>query len=176
MAIDPSYYRDIIMDNYSYPHNKGLKENDGYEQRHMASDSCIDDITVQAKFKDGKIEDVRFDGHACTISTASTSILTDLMDGKTITEAKDIIDNYYHMLHGENFDPDALNEAIVFEGVSKQPNRIGCATIGWRAVEEMIEEQEKNAKDGEIVHTTQAACDCPTCQADHSEKEVKANG
>ncbi len=80
------------------------------------------------------------------------------------------------MLHGENFDPDALNEAIVFEGVSKQPNRIGCATIGWRAVEEMIEEQEKNAKDGEIVHTTQAACDCPTCQADHSEKEVKANG
>lgn len=79
MPIDPMLMREIIMDNYQYPHNKHLSEDPSYCSRHMASDSCIDDITVQAKFKDGKIEDVRFDGQACTISTASTSILTDLV-------------------------------------------------------------------------------------------------
>ncbi len=142
MPIDPSYFRDIIMDNYSYPHNKELTEDESYRSRHMASDSCIDDITVQAKFKDGKVEDIRFDGKACTISTASTSILSELLRGKTIEEAQNIIDNYNHMIHGEPFDEDVLEEAVVFEGVAKQPNRIGCATIGWRAVQEMIDDEE----------------------------------
>lgn len=146
MAIDPSYYRDIIMDNYSYPRNKDLKDDKDYHSRHMASDSCIDDITVQARFKDGKVEDVRFDGQACTISTASTSILTELVEGKTLEEAKNIIENYFHMIHGEDFDSGLLDAAIVFEGVAKQPNRIGCATIGWRALNEMIGEEEAKEK------------------------------
>lgn len=148
MAIDPSYYRDIIMDNYSYPRHKDLKNSAGYESRHMASDSCIDDITVQAKFRDGKVEDVRFDGEACTISTASTSILTELVEGKTLEEARTIIDNYFHMVHGEPYDPELLEAAVVFEGVAKQPNRIGCATIGWRAMREMLDEEQQKEKNG----------------------------
>ncbi len=150
MPVDPQYFREIIMDNYSYPRHKDLKEDPAYDHRHMASDSCIDDITVQARFKDGKIEDVRFDGEACTISTASTSILTELVEGKTLEEAQKIIDNYFRMIHGEPFDEDLLGEAIAFEGVAKQPNRIGCATIGWRALDEMLhaeEQKEKAAKE-----------------------------
>lgn len=143
MAIDPAYLREIIMDNYQYPHNKELTEDPGYLSRHMASDSCIDDITVQAKFKDGKVEDVRFDGQACTISTASTSILTELVKGKTLKEAKEIIDNYFAMIDQKDYDPDLLEEAIAFEGVGQQANRIKCATIGWKALDEMIEEEEK---------------------------------
>ncbi|MBF0579332.1 SUF system NifU family Fe-S cluster assembly protein [Erysipelotrichaceae bacterium RD49] len=143
MPIDPSYYREIIMDNYSYPRHKHLSDDKDYDHRHMASDSCIDDITVQAKIKDGKIQDVRFDGQACTISTASTSILTHLLEGKTIEEAENIMNNYNKMIHGQPYDADVLEDAVVFEGVAKQPNRIGCATIGWRAMEEMIDEYEK---------------------------------
>ncbi len=143
MPIDPQYYREIIMDNYSYPRHKDLKDGKEYSSRHMASDSCIDDITVQAKIKDGKVEDVRFDGQACTISTASTSILTEMVEGKSVEEAKKIIDNYFKMIHGEPYDKDLIDQAIVFEGVSKQPNRIGCATIGWRALDEMLDEDEK---------------------------------
>lgn len=143
MPIDPSYYREIIMDNYSYPRHKHLSDDKDYDHRHMASDSCIDDITVQAKIKDGKIQDVRFDGQACTISTASTSILTHLLEGKTIEEAENIINNYNKMIHGQPYDADVLEDAVVFEGVAKQPNRIGCATIGWRAMEEMIDDYEK---------------------------------
>lgn len=142
MAIDPSYYREIIMDNYTYPRHKELSKEEGYVSRHMASDSCIDDITVQARFKDGKVDDVRFDGQACTVSTASTSLLTELVEGKTLEEAEKIIENYFAMIDGREYDPELLEGAVAFEGVAKQPNRIGCATIGWRALDEMIKAEE----------------------------------
>ena len=93
--IDPMLMRQIIMDHYDYPRNKELTDNKGYMSRHMASDSCIDDITVQTKISDGKIDDIRFDGVACTISTASTSIMSELLKGKTTQEAKEIMDNYF---------------------------------------------------------------------------------
>lgn len=147
MAIDPVYSREIIMDNYSYPRHKELSQDADYSQRHMASDSCIDDITVQAKIKDGKIEDVRFDGQACAISTASTSILTELLEGKTVDEADQIIDNYFAMVDGRDYDPELLQEAAAFEGVSKQPNRINCATIGWKAMRDMIAEERAKAEE-----------------------------
>lgn len=142
MAIDPQYYRDIILDNYTYPNNKELSDAPGYHSKHMASDSCIDDITVQARFEDGKIADIRFDGKACAISTASTSILSELLKGKTIEEAEEIIKNYNNMVHGRDYDPEILGEAVAFGGVAKQPNRIGCATIGLNAIQDLISEQE----------------------------------
>lgn len=142
--IDPNLLRDIIMDHYSYPRNKELVDNQEYSSRHMASDSCIDDITVQSLIKDGKIEDVRFDGVACTISTASTSIMTELVKGKTLDEAKEIIDNYFAMVDQKEYDEDLLEEAVAFQNVGKQANRIKCATIGWKAMDEMIEEEKGN--------------------------------
>ena len=92
--IDPMLMRQIIMDHYDYPRNKELTKDNGYMSRHMASDSCIDDITVQTKISDGKIDDIRFDGVACTISTASTSIMSELLKGKTTQEAKEIIEQF----------------------------------------------------------------------------------
>lgn len=100
--IDPMLMRQIIMDHYDYPRNKELTKDNGYMSRHMASDSCIDDITVQTKISDGKIDDIRFDGVACTISTASTSIMSELLKGKTTQEAKEIIDNYFKMIDQKN--------------------------------------------------------------------------
>ena len=142
---DPMVLREIIMDHYKYPHNHSLTEEGDYHHVHMASESCIDDITVQSKIdSDGKIEDIRFDGVACTISTSSTSIMSELLKGKTIEEAKQIINNYFAMVQEQDYDPEMLEEAIAFKNVSKQANRIKCATIGWKAMEEMIEEWEKN--------------------------------
>ena len=108
----------------------------------MASDSCIDDITVQSKIKDGVIQDIRFDGIACTISTASTSMMTDLLKGKSVKEAEKIIANYFAMIENKQYDPDVLEEAVAMKNVYKQANRIKCATIGWKAMQEMIEESE----------------------------------
>ena len=139
---DPDFIRALIMDHYQYPHNHSLTQDSGYLSKHMASDSCIDDITVQMKVEDGVIKDLRFDGVACTISTASTSMMSDLVIGKNIAEAKDIINEYMNMIENKEYDPDKLNEAVAFKNVYKQANRIHCATIGWDALKQMIDESE----------------------------------
>ena len=139
---DPMILREILLDHYEYPHNHKLTDNPAFRVAHMASDSCIDDIRVQAKITDGIIEDVRFDGRACTISTASTSMMTDLVKGKSIADARVIMDNYFAMIDGKEYDEDLLEEAVALQGVSKQANRIRCATIGWRGLKQLIEESE----------------------------------
>lgn len=139
---DPMVLRQILMDHYNYPRNHELTHDETYMSRHMASDSCIDDIVVETMIQEGKILDVRFDGVACTIATAATSIMSELLKGKTIPEAKKIIDNYHGMIDGKEYDEELLEEAIALQGVGKQANRIKCATIGWKAMEEMIAESE----------------------------------
>ena len=138
--MDDSYKRIILMDHYSHARNRGLLEDPKYRLVHNASDSCIDDIKVQMSFDGDKIEDVRFDGIGCTISTASTSIISNLIKGKSREEALHIIDNYYRMLKEEDFDEDLLEEANAFDTLYKQPNRIKCGTIGIRAMEQLIRE------------------------------------
>lgn len=145
MEIDAQLMREIIMDHYEYPRNHSLVEDFNYISKHMDSDSCIDDITVQADVEDGKIKDIRFDGVACTISTASTSIMTELVQGKSLDEAKQIIDNYFAMINEKDYDADLLEEAIAFKNVGKQANRINCATIGWKALKQIIDESEAKA-------------------------------
>ena len=132
---NPDILRSMIMDHYQYPRNHVLVENDPkYNSKHMASDSCIDDITVQSDIENGVIKDIRFNGVACTISTASTSVMTELLKGKTVEEAKKIIENYFAMVDGKEYDPELLDEAVIMMGVYKQPNRIKCSTTGWHAL------------------------------------------
>lgn len=141
---DPLFLREIIMDHYQNPRNKHLFEHDEhYLEKHMNTDSCIDDIKVQAKIENGVIKEVVWDGTACVISTSSTSIMTQLLKGKTIAEARQLIDTYNKMINLEDFDVDSMQEAIAFSQVGKQANRIGCATIGWRAISELIIESEQ---------------------------------
>ena len=139
MLKDPTILRELIMDHYQYPRNHGLVDDSSYASCHMASDSCIDDITVQSKIVDGVIKDIRFDGVACMICTASTSMMSELLKGKTIDEAKKIMDNYFNMMEEKPYDEDMLEEAIAMCNVHKQANRIKCATIGWKAMKKMME-------------------------------------
>ena len=139
---DPMVLREIIMD-----HNHKLTNLENYLKVHMNSASCIDDIHLEALIEDGVIKEINFDGVACTISTSSTSIMTDLVKGKTVPEAKVIIENYLAMIDGREYDEELLQEAIALQGVSKQANRIKCATIGWHGLEKIIEENEKNERE-----------------------------
>ncbi|MBQ6653906.1 MAG: SUF system NifU family Fe-S cluster assembly protein [Erysipelotrichaceae bacterium] len=140
---DPIILREIIMDHYEYPRNHSLVEDGKYHKIHMASESCIDDIHVQADIEDGIVKDVRFDGVACTISTASTSIMTQLVKGKTVEEARVIIENYFNMIDGQPYDEELLDEAVCMKNVGKQANRIKCATIGWNGLKQLLEEGEE---------------------------------
>lgn len=135
--------REIMMDHYSNPNNKQKVEDAEYRSIHNASESCIDDITVYMLAKDGVIQDVKFDGVGCTICTASTDIMCDLVTGKSLKDAKEIIDEYYKMIDEKPFDEDRLEEANAFDTLYQQANRIKCGTIGIHAIEDLIKEYEK---------------------------------
>ena len=130
--------RAIIMDHSSNPLHKHQPEGEGFEKVHMHSDNCIDNLDIYLKVENGKVVSACFDGVACTISTASTDIMCELLIGKTIEDALYTIEQYNHMIHEEPFDEDALDEAIAFINTSKQAARIRCATIGWVAAENIL--------------------------------------
>lgn len=139
---NPELIREVIMDHYEYPRNKGLKQDSTYISTNLDSESCIDNIDLQVKIENGKIKDICFDGVACTISTASTSIMSELLKNKDINEAKIIIDNYLAMLHGEDYDEELLEEANAFVNTSKQANRIKCATLSWNGLKKILDENK----------------------------------
>ena len=143
---NPLILREIIMDHYENPRNHGIKDDPAYIKTIMNSETCIDNIDVEAKFNGDVIDDVRFDGEACAISTASTSIMTELVKGKTTEEARDLMKYYMNMIFEKDYDEDKLEEAIAFKNTHKQANRIKCATIGWNALEKLLEEHEKEGK------------------------------
>ena len=138
--MDENFKREILLDHYQRARNRGLTKSKNYLSLHNASDSCIDDITVEIHVDNDIIDDVRFDGVGCTISTASTSIISDLIKGKKREEAIKIINEYFNMLDEKPFDSDLLEEANAFDTLYKQPNRIKCGTIGVKAMKKLIEE------------------------------------
>ena len=138
MLKNPQFQRQVIMDHYENPRNK--KVHDTYVHKRMDSASCIDDITVYANVKDDIIVDISFEGVGCTISMASVSIMTELVKGKPLAEVKDIIENYFKMINLESYDEEILREAIVFQNVGRQANRIKCATLGWQSLVWIINE------------------------------------
>ena len=87
-------------------------------------------------------EDIRFDGTACAIGTSSTTIMTQLVKGKTIAEAKKIEEEYYKMLDGKPYNDEILKEAVAFQNVYKQPNRVHCASIGWHGLDRLLKGEE----------------------------------
>ena len=133
--------RSIIMGHYSNPQNKHTPSKEGYEKMHMHSENCIDDINVYLLIENDVVIDACFDGVACTISTASTDIMCDLLKGKNIADARNIIKQYDNMIHEQPFDDEVLEEAIVFINTSKQAARIRCATIGWNAADKILKDK-----------------------------------
>lgn len=140
---DPQLLREIIMDHYQHPRNRGLVDDESYKKINMNSETCIDNLDIQVKFNGDKIVDVRYDGEACAICTSSTSIMSELVIGKTLEEAKEIIDNYMNMIYEREYDEDLLEEAIAFKNTYKQANRIKCATLSWNGLVELIKESEE---------------------------------
>ena len=135
---NPQILREIIMDHYEHPRNRGLVDDDTYKKVNMNSDTCIDNLDIQLKMNGNVIEDIRYDGEACAICTSSTSIMSELLIGKTKEEALQIVDNYMNMIYEKDYDEDLLEEAIAFKNTYKQANRIKCATLGWTGFLEII--------------------------------------
>lgn len=134
--------KSIILEHYSNPINKGLIKDDGYVKINMNSSSCIDNLDFMVKVEDGIIKDARFDGEACAISTAASSIMMEMIIGKKVEEADLIIHNYEAMINEESYDKELLGEACAFDQVYKQANRKKCALLPFEGLK-MILQQEK---------------------------------
>lgn len=136
-------YQSLILDHGQNPRNKrtmdcdhggSCKCTDGYNPL------CGDKLTLFVKADNGVLEDLSFDGHGCAIFTASSSMLTEVLKGRTVEEIREIADNYLQMLTEEDAvpDPDGLGKLAVFGGVKDFPARVKCATLPWRALEAIL--------------------------------------
>ncbi|MGI6787519.1 MAG: Fe-S cluster assembly sulfur transfer protein SufU [Acholeplasmataceae bacterium] len=140
-------YRDIIMEHYKNPRNKGLLENDKYKKVNLLNPSCGDEVTIQVLIEEDQIKDIRHDGHGCSICCSSASVLSETLINKSTTEGLKIINEYMLMLTGKEYDKNILKgEAIAYIGVSKFPARIRCASIAWKAMEEALLEAKNDGK------------------------------
>jgi nitrogen fixation NifU-like protein len=141
---DPMVMRQVIMDHYEHPRNRHVLEGKDVLVKHLHSSGCIDDIHLYVKVENNKVIEVSFEGVACTISTASTSMLTEIIVNKTIEEALIIIKNYENMLYSLPYEEAILREAIVLKNTSKQASRIKCALIGWQGAQHIFMEDIKH--------------------------------
>ena len=144
--MDESLRREIILENYQNPDNKGLIDDAGYLKVNTNSESCIDNLDFMMKIEDGIVRDIRFDGEACAISTSASSIMTKILIGKTIDEVKNILINYKNMIEEKDYDRDILGELYVYDQICKQPNRKNCALLPMVSVEKMLRELENEKR------------------------------
>lgn len=137
-------YNELIMEHSMNSYNKKKLENADYcEIGH--NPNCGDEITLELKVNGDVIEDMAFSGHGCAISQASTSIMIDTLKGKTVEEAKQIIDTFIGMIKREITDEaelKKLDEAIALRNVSNMPARVKCALLAWHTLEDMIEKKQ----------------------------------
>jgi len=135
-------YREVIMEHYKSPRNKGLADLPLSHIKHIKNPSCGDDITIQTLVEDGVVKECRHDGSGCSICCASASVLTETMIGKTEQEAANIAQHYLKMVSNQPYDENVdLEEAEVFIGVRMFPARVKCASISWKAFLETLNQK-----------------------------------
>ncbi|HEY7043039.1 MAG TPA: SUF system NifU family Fe-S cluster assembly protein [Nocardioidaceae bacterium] len=130
-----SLYQEIILDHYKAPHHEGLREPYDAEVHHV-NPTCGDEVTLRVRIADGIVEDVSYEAEGCSISQASTSVLTDLLIGQKVDDAMRTHETFVELMQGRGQvepDEDVLEDGIAFAGVAKFPARIKCALLGWMA-------------------------------------------
>jgi nitrogen fixation NifU-like protein len=133
-ALD-ALYQEIILDHYKHPHHKGLRDPFEAEVHHV-NPTCGDEVTLRVHLADGRVDDVSYDSVGCSISQASTSVMTDLVIGKPVDEAMAIHQEFLALMQGKGAvepDEDVLEDGIAFAGVAKFPARVKCALLSWMA-------------------------------------------
>lgn len=135
MNID-ELYQTIILDHYREKHHSGLREPYEVEVHHV-NPSCGDELTLRVHLDGATISDISYDAQGCSISQASTSVMTDLLIGGPTSRALDLHDRFLEMMQSQGrIEPDeeVFEDAIAFAGVSKFPARVKCALLGWSAL------------------------------------------
>lgn len=138
-----SLYMAVVADHSKNPHHQGKLED--AEQTSLNNPTCGDVINLSVKFDaEDRLEDIVFLNSGCTISTASASMMTDAVLGKTKQEILELATIFSEMVQGQKDERQVqLGDAAFLSGVAKFPQRIKCATLAWNALKKTIENQEK---------------------------------
>ena len=126
---------EIIMDHYNHPHGRGLRAPYDAES-FQVNPTCGDEVTLRVKVSGDTVEDVSYEGQGCSISQASTSVLTDLVVGGSVAKALSTMDAFIELMQGRGQvepDEDVLGDGVAFAGVARYPARVKCALLPWMA-------------------------------------------
>lgn len=141
-----SLYQELILQHYRSPRNRGELD-DADVRIALNNPVCGDELTLELRVRDGRIEAARFHGQGCSISQASASMMTGAIEGRTLGEADAVAERFLAMMHGdaEAARDRALGDLRALAGVAKFPVRIKCALLAWDALEHA--EKELRADD-----------------------------
>ena len=140
MAFD-DLYQEIILDHYRHPRNAADLSEVSDEHVHE-NPTCGDSVKLNVNVKDGKVESVQFDGSGCAISMASASMMTELIIGKSVEEAKSLIERFTQIMRGDEdaAELEEYGDLAALSGVIQYPLRIKCATLAWHALDSLIDD------------------------------------
>jgi nitrogen fixation NifU-like protein len=133
-------YQEIILDHYRSKHHSGLREPYDAEVRHV-NPTCGDEVRLRVHLDGETVTDVSYEAMGCSISQASTSVMTDLVIGNEVAYGLDLYEEFLTMMQGKGqIEPneERLEDGIAFAGVAKFPARVKCALIGWSAFRDAI--------------------------------------
>ena len=137
-------YQEVILDHSKKPRNRRRPET-VYRKAEGHNPLCGDRVTVYVSVEDGEIRDVSFEGSGCAISTASASMMTEILKGKSVEQARAIFERFHDLVMGRGDRPrdDELGKLAVFAGVRDFPIRVKCATLPWHTVRAALDTEDE---------------------------------
>ncbi len=138
-------YQEVILDHNKSPRNFRAIE---HADRHAHGDNplCGDVVDVYAEVEGGRITDLAFQGSGCAISQASASLMTDVVKGKSVSDARHLVERFRALLTEEDGDgaaPEELGKLAVFTGVKDYPMRVKCATLAWHTLAAALDRESE---------------------------------
>ncbi|MDR1213212.1 MAG: SUF system NifU family Fe-S cluster assembly protein [Propionibacteriaceae bacterium] len=130
-----SLYQEIILDHYRAKRHAGLRQPYDVEVTHV-NPSCGDELVLRLALAGDRVADLSYQAEGCSISQASTSVMSDLVIGRRLDEAVGLHDGFQAMLEGQGrveLDEAVYGDAVAFHGVAQFPARVKCAMLGWAA-------------------------------------------
>ncbi len=138
-------YQDVILDHHRNPRNRGVLD-DANRRSEGYNPLCGDRITLYARIEDGVIRDIAWEGSGCAICTASASVMTDALKGRTVEEFEALFGRFHDLVTGppdEVPDTRGLDKLAVFFGIREYPVRVKCATLPWHTLKAAVESRDE---------------------------------
>jgi nitrogen fixation NifU-like protein len=150
-----SMYQQIILDHYKHPQHHDLPGTFDAEVHHV-NPTCGDEVTLRVRLDGDEIGDLGWIGEGCSISQASTSVMSQLVVGRPVADALALQEKFLALMQSQgnaelsDNDEEQLEDAVAFEGVSKYPARVKCALLGWMAMKSAVSEATSRSAGSQV--------------------------